>query len=61
MNKAISSGLDKLLHDGPIAINIGVIEFADALDQQKAEVIHVEWQPPAGGDEELSDLLASIL
>lgn len=53
--------LEELLHQGPIAINIGVVDFAEALQIQGVQVIHVNWTPPAGGDPELMELLDQLL
>ena len=39
------------------AVNVGVEIFHDSLLAQGARVVHVEWRPPAGGDEELMALL----
>lgn len=47
---------------GPIvAINVGVQEFGDTLEQQAVTVIYVEWSPPAGGDQEMIDILDELL
>lgn len=52
--------LDLLL--GPIvAINVGVQDFGETLEQQDVTVIYVEWTPPAGGDQEVIDLLDALL
>ncbi len=53
--------LEELLHQGPIAINIGVVDFAETLQIQGVQVIHVNWTPPAGGDPELMELLDQLL
>ena len=53
--------LEELLHQGPIAINIGVVDFAETLQIQGLQVIHVNWTPPAGGDPELMELLDQLL
>ncbi len=53
--------LEELLHQGPIAVNIGVADFAEALQIQGVAVIHVNWSPPAGGDPELMELLDQLL
>jgi hypothetical protein len=50
-----------LLEKGPVAVNIGVEDFAASLKLQGAEVVEVSWAPPAGGDPELIDLLDQIL
>ena len=39
------------------AINVGLESFTDSLRDQGAEVVHVDWRPPAGGDERLASLL----
>ena len=53
--------LDLLLQNGPVAINMGIQDFAETLRAQGAEVVHVDWTPPAGGDRELIDLLDQLL
>jgi FdrA protein len=57
----VSNKLEELLQQGPIAINIGVYDFAEALQIQGVQVIHVIWTPPAGGDPELMELLDQLL
>jgi FdrA protein len=39
------------------AINVGLPSFAAALAAQGAGVVHVDWRPPAGGDERLARIL----
>ncbi len=51
----------ELLDQGPIAINIGVSDFAESLVTQGVEVIQVNWRPPADGDQEMIDLLDRLL
>jgi len=41
-------------------INVGVEIFADELARQNVEIVRVDWQPPAGGDEELLKLLDKL-
>ena len=43
------------------AINLGVQDFADNLEAQGAQVVHVNWAPPAGGDPEIIAILDQIL
>ncbi len=46
---------------GPLAaINVGLESFADSLKEQGAEVVWVDWRPPAGGNERLAALLARM-
>jgi len=42
------------------AINVGLDSFTDSLRDQNAEVAHVDWRPPAGGDERLANLLTRL-
>ncbi len=51
----------EMLHSKPVVINIGVRAFAESLQEQGAEVVHVEWTPPAGGDREVAELLEKLL
>ena len=53
--------LEELLDKGPVAVNIGVEDFADSLRTQGAEVIQVDWTPLAGGDREMMELLDQLL
>jgi len=57
----MDSPVDRLLREGPIVINIGLRDFAASLQAQGVQVIHVEWSPPGGGDEEMIDLLDRLL
>ena len=57
----MSDKLDDLLQRGPIAVNIGIYDFAESLQTQGIEVIHVNWVPPAGGDPEMIELLDKLL
>ena len=41
-------------------INLGIEIFADDLKRQGVEVDSIDWQPPAGGDEELLRLLEKL-
>ncbi len=51
----------ELLLEKLLVINVGVSGFADSFEQQEVEVIQVDWAPPAGGDEEMIDLLEKLL
>jgi FdrA protein len=42
------------------AINVGLESFAKDLQAQSASVIHVDWRPPAGGNERLMAILAKM-
>jgi FdrA protein len=42
------------------AINVGLESFYESLIRQGAEAIHVDWQPPAQGKDNLMNLLAKM-
>ncbi|HEV7670867.1 MAG TPA: acyl-CoA synthetase FdrA [Thermoanaerobaculia bacterium] len=42
------------------AINVGVETFCESLLAQGVSAIHVDWRPPAGGDERLAGILARM-
>ncbi len=46
---------------GPlVAINIGLESFRDSLEAQGARCVHVDWRPPAGGNEAMMALLDQL-
>jgi len=55
------SVLRDLLEQGPIAINLGLQEFAKALQDQGRGVIHVDWTPRPEIEEELKGILDELL
>jgi len=42
------------------ALNVGLESFYESLIAQGAQAVHVEWRPPAGGNEKLASLLARM-
>ena len=50
----------ELLQSRPRVINVGLAVFAIDLDAQDVDVVHVDWRPPAGGDEDLARLLSML-
>ena len=42
------------------AINVGLESFAENLSVQEATALHVDWRPPAGGNEKLMGILARM-
>ena len=50
----------ELLQSRPRVINLGLAVFATDLDAQDVDVVHVNWRPPAGGDEDLARLLSML-
>jgi DNA-binding TFAR19-related protein (PDSD5 family) len=57
----MQTNIDKLLQKPLVVINLGLKKFAESLEEQKVEVIQVDWIPPAGGDKEMMNLLEQIL
>ena len=53
--------IDQILATPVAAINLGVEDFAESLEAQGAQVLHVNWTPPAGGDPEIIAILDKIL
>ena len=50
-----------ILQQPLVVINVGLKDFAENLEAQEADVIQVDWAPPAGGDQEMIDLLKDLL
>ena len=44
-----------------VAINVGVQDFGRSLEGQGIQVVYIDWAPPAGGDQEMIDLLDELL
>lgn len=57
----MSGKIDEILRESLVVINLGLKRFADNLEQQEVEVVQVDWVPPAGGDQEMIDLLDNLL
>lgn len=53
--------LKALVFRGPVAVNLGLLSFAEALRAQGVKVLQVDWTPPANEDEELRQLLDKLL
>jgi FdrA protein len=43
-----------------VAINVGLESFYESLTSRGAQATHVDWRPPAGGNEKLAGLLAKM-
>ena len=50
-----------LLQDDLKIINIGLRKFTEELTNQGIQVVQIDWTPPAGGDQELINLLDDLL
>ncbi len=52
--------MENLFNSELKVINIGLEEFAETLKERGTEVMHVRWQPPAMGDDNLLSLLDKL-
>ena len=57
----MNTGLERLLHAPLVVIAMGLSSFGQSLQQQQVQVVQVDWTPPAGGDQEMADLLEKLL
>jgi FdrA protein len=48
------------IRDTRAAINVGIETFSASLVAQGAQVVQVDWRPPAGGNEKLAGILARM-
>jgi hypothetical protein len=53
--------INKLLQGPLVVINVGLQKFLESLEEQDVDVLQVDWVPPAGGNQELIDLLDQLL
>jgi len=58
-NEGVPVNLEQLKQ--PLAaINVGLESFYESLISQGAQAVHVEWRPPAGGNDKMAALLAKM-
>lgn len=54
-------------NDGPffgerlVVANIGIRSFYEDMKKQKVTVFQIDWEPPAGGERELIDILDKLI
>lgn len=60
MAEAAKKPLNGLLDGPPVVVNVGLEGFARDLEAAGAQVVQVDWSPPAGGDPEMAALLAKL-
>ena len=53
-------GAAPLLGTPPRVVSLGLPLFAETLTALGVAAVHVDWQPPAGGDPRLAELLARV-
>lgn len=42
-------------------INVGLKSFKESLEKEGFKVVHLDWKPPAGGDEEALEALRKLM
>ena len=57
----MANSMNRLLNESLVVINLGLDKFAQNLEDQHVEVVRVDWRPPAGGDQEMIELLDQLL
>jgi len=53
-------GVGSIFNENLKVVNIGIESFFDSMNDQNIPVVHVEWKPPAGGNEKLIDILEKL-
>ena len=53
--------IERILSGQLVVINIGLRGFGESIEGQEIEIVHIDWTPPAGGDQEMIDLLENLL
>ena len=53
--------IEKMLSGQLVVVNIGLRGFAESIEDQEIEIVHIDWYPPAAGDQEMIDLLENLL
>lgn len=57
----MENNVERLIHEPIVVINLGLPGFAQSLEDQEVEVVHVDWTPLAGGDQEMIDILDGLI
>lgn len=52
--------INQLFKEDLTVLNIGLDLFYESLKDSGAKVINTDWQPPAGGDEKMLDILSRL-
>ncbi len=56
----LSKVIDLLTSSELRIVNLGLELFAETIAAHGAVVVHVDWQPPAGGDDALINMLNAL-
>lgn len=57
LSMRVSPSIEELLSEAPTVLNVGLRSFSEDLETESAQVLQFDWQPVAGGDQELIDVL----
>ena len=57
----MQSSVTDLLQNPIVALNVGLKKFSQSLQEQQVDVQQVDWVPPAGGEQDMIDLLDQLL
>ncbi len=49
-----------LLNQEVRVINLGLELFAETFASQQVPFVHVDWRPPAEGDDDMADILSAL-
>ncbi len=52
--------IEDLFNNELVVINVGIELFGNAIANQNTQVTQVQWKPPAGGDQEMIDILKDL-
>jgi FdrA protein len=52
--------INELLKQDIVAVNLGLEGFYTDLKDQKVQVVHVNWKPPAANQDKINSLLANF-
>jgi hypothetical protein len=53
--------IQALLSEPLVVINLGLRGFGESLQEQKVDVVFVDWSPPASGDQDLIEILDQLI
>lgn len=53
--------IQALLSEPLVVINLGLQGFGEALQDQGVDVVFIDWSPPAGGDQEMIEILDKLM
>jgi len=61
MGNPMGEKIERILSGQLVVVNIGLRGFAESIEDQEIEIVHIDWTPPAGGDQEMIGLLENLL